>query len=87
VLALTDYAIVFFRIKLRMPHKQAAALVALRKAIDVLLCRVAQSPEIITYPNHDDGRIIAMFKNLSKANVGHVFQQRALMEGMGPGGP
>ena len=73
-----------------MPHKQAAGLVALRKAIDVFLCRVAQSPEIITYPNHDDGRIIAMFKNLSKANVGNMAQQRPLMRGMGPrgyGGP
>ena len=54
-----------------MPHQQAAALVALRKAIDVLLCRVAQNPEIITNPSHDDGRILAMFKNLSKANAGN----------------
>ncbi|XP_028409154.1 ATP-dependent RNA helicase A-like [Dendronephthya gigantea] len=74
-------------IKLRMPHKQAAALVALRKAIDVLLCRVAQSPEIIMYPNHEDGRIISMFKNLAKANVGQTFQQRPLMGGTGAGGP
>lgn len=70
-----------------MPHKQAAALVALRKAIDVLLCRVAQSPDIITYPNNEDGRIISMFKNLSKANVGQTFQQSPLMGGMGAGGP
>ena len=77
----------FVRIKLRMPHKQAAALVALRKAIDVLLCRTAQSPDIITYPSHEDGRIIAMFKNLSKANVGNMVQQRPLMGGMGRGGP
>ena len=69
-----------------MPHKQAAALVALRTAIDVLLCRVAQSPEVITYPNQEDGRIIAMFKNLSKANAGHVFQPRPMMGGMGPSG-
>jgi hypothetical protein len=83
---LANFDGIFFRIKLRMPHKQAAALVALRTAIDVLLCRVAQSPEVITYPNQEDGRIIAMFKNLSKANAGHVFQPRPMMGGMGPSG-
>lgn len=70
-----------------MCHEQAASLVALRKAIDVLLCRVSQSPEMITYPNHEDGRIISMFKNLSKANAGHVTQHSPLMAGgMGPSG-
>ena len=69
-----------------MPHKQAAALVALRKAIDVLLCRVAQNPELIMNPNYEDGRILAMFKNLSKANAGNFCIARPSMP-MTSGGP
>jgi len=63
-----------------MPHHQAAMVVALRQAIDVLLIQAASDPQSIAQPSHEDERVINTIKALSRNNAGKFVQG-------GQGGP
>ncbi|KAK3730001.1 hypothetical protein QZH41_000955 [Actinostola sp. cb2023] len=61
-------------IRLRMPHQQAAMIVALRQAIDVLLIQATSNPTSIAEPSHTDERVIGVIKSLSRNNAGKFVQ-------------
>ena len=60
----------FFRINLRLPHSQAAAVVALRLLIEEIIIRVANNPEMINGPTPMDEKLMSLIKILSRSNAG-----------------
>lgn len=62
--------IFFCRISLKMDAKSAAAIVALRPAIESLIVRVSESPKSITTLNEADIKLKDVLKELCNFNSG-----------------
>lgn len=59
-----------YRIYLKMDVKVAAAIVALRPAIDDLILRTTENPKLISKLSKNDTRLINILTNLCNYNAG-----------------
>lgn len=65
--------ILFYRIYLNMDVEIAAAIVALRLAIDDLIIKTTKNPKLILKPNKIDIKLINILKDLCNFNAGRNY--------------
>ena len=60
-----------------MPHEQAANIVAVRNAIEDIMVKTANNPEIIADPTHEIGRTCQIIRSLCRSNSGRYTSNAA----------
>ena len=75
-----------FRINLKIPYRQAAALVAVRNITEDLVIRTANNPQIVMERPPDDEDIIALIRLLSRSDAGNFMIQRSQTDRREDGG-